>query len=217
MRDVLCGMRWCDGIPAVISLWIATAVSHAHRHACTLCSPFQYLWTTFPLRLLVAYGGFFSSCRTHFLPSVFHTPALFLRDREEGVGLLARKGDGKKKRRMGSRRTALLCVCVLGLHSPDYIPPPFQFLPTRRRQVKKKQLVNCLNSFFCPLQYSWCCNPSGLTRQDEGMWGWLIGRSSCHSRRHLPPHPSLIMLSLLTLAANVQTVTFVSSAAALVC
>lgn len=44
---------------------------------------------------------------------MFRTPALFLRDREEGVGLLARKGDRKKKRRMGSRRTALLCVCVL--------------------------------------------------------------------------------------------------------
>lgn len=32
-----------------------------------------------------------------------------------------------------------------------------------------------------------------------------------------PPHPSLIMLSLLTPAANVQTVTFVSSNTALVC
>lgn len=58
VRDVLCGMCWCDGIPAAISLWIVAAVSHAHLHACTLCSRFQYLWTTFSLRLLMVYRVF---------------------------------------------------------------------------------------------------------------------------------------------------------------
>lgn len=47
----------------------------------------------FSLRLLVVYRVF--------SPSAFRTPALFLRDREEGVGLLARKGDRKKEKKDG--------------------------------------------------------------------------------------------------------------------
>lgn len=131
--------------------------------------------------------------------SPFYTPP-FRREigkREgEGAGMMVGKGEGKRKGAWEAGGQAFHVFVSSGLHSPDYIPLSlarqlFQFLPTEGRQVEKKHLVNCINSFWPP-QNVWYPNPSLLTWQGEGVWCRVIGKSSCHSIRHLPSHIPLI-------------------------
>lgn len=84
-------------------------------------------------------------------------------------------------------------VCIVQITFPPFGETAFPISPNQGgRQVEKKQLVNCINSFWPP-QYIWYPNPSLLTWQGEVVWCWLIGRSSCRSGRHLPSHLLLIM------------------------
>lgn len=133
----------------------------------------------------------------HFSPSFFFIPP-FLKEIGRETGNDGKKGSRKEKRGMGSRRTGLSCARILRsassrLHSLSLARQLFQFLPTEGRQVGKKQLVNCINSFWTP-QYVWYPNPSLLTWQGEGVWCCLIGSSSCCSDT-CPP----IVLSSCTL------------------
>lgn len=85
--------------------------------------------------------------------------------------MMVRKGIGKRKEAWEAGGQSFHVPVSSGLHSPDYIPSPWldsfsNFYPTEGRQVEKKQLVNCFNSFW-PSQCIWYPNPSLLTWQDE--------------------------------------------------
>lgn len=129
-------------------------------------------------------------------------PTLSQRDREKRVGMMVRKGEGKRKEAWEAGGQPFHVPVSSGLHSPDYIPFPWldsfsNFSQPREDRLRRSSWLTAL-THFGPPQFVWYPNPPLLTWQDEGVWYCLIGRSSCRSGRHLPSHLPLIMLPLFS-------------------